>query len=46
MNNNMDINQLLSILSKMDKSELEKNIYRAQQILNNSDIKKNFDKQE
>lgn len=39
----MDINQLLSMLSKMDKSELEKNIYRAQQILNNSDIKKNFD---
>lgn len=45
-NNNLDLNQLLSVLSKMDKSELEKNIYRAQQILNNSDIKKNFDKQE
>lgn len=39
----MDINQLLSMLSKMDKSELEKNIYRAQQILNNSDIKKTIE---
>ena len=47
MNNNIDINQLLSLISKMDKKELEQNIYRAQQILNNSDIKKNFnDKQE
>ncbi len=46
MNNNMDLNKLLSVLSKMDKSELEKNLYRAQQILNNSDIKKNIDKQE
>lgn len=45
-NNKMDINQLLSMISKMDKKELEQNIYRAQQILNNSDIKKNFDKQE
>lgn len=43
---NMDINKLLSAISKMDKSELEKNIYRAQQILNNSDIKKNLDNQE
>lgn len=43
---NMDINKLLSAISKMDKSELEKNIYRAQQILNNSDIKKNMDNQE
>ena len=43
---NMDINKLLSVISKMDKSELEKNIYRAQQILNNSDIKKNMDNQE
>lgn len=46
MNNNMDINKLLSVLSKMDKAELEKNIYRAQQILNNSDIKKEFDKKD
>ncbi len=42
----MDINKLLSAISKMDKAELEKNIYRAQQILNNSDIKKNLDNQE
>jgi len=41
----MDINQLLSIISKMDKAELEKNIYKAQQILNNSDIKKDFNKE-
>ena len=39
----MDINKLLSVLSKMDKAELEKNLYRAQQILNNSDIKKDLD---
>ncbi len=39
----MDINKLLSVLSKMDKAELEKNLYRAQQILNNSDIKKDID---
>lgn len=39
----MDINKLLSLLSKMDKTELEKNLYRAQQILNNSDIKKDPD---
>ena len=36
----MDINKILSMLSKMDKAELEKNIYRAQQILNQSDIQK------
>jgi len=36
----MDINKLLSAISKMDKEELEKNIYKAQQILENSDIKK------
>lgn len=41
--NNMDINKLLSAISKMDKEELEKNIYKAQQILQNSDIKKNVD---
>ena len=46
MNNNMDINKLLSMLSKMDKAELEKNIYKAQQILNNSDIKKDFNKEQ
>ncbi|MCI8276726.1 MAG: hypothetical protein HFJ46_02185 [Clostridia bacterium] len=41
--NNMDINKLLSVISKMDKEELEKNIYKAQQILENSDIKKNLE---
>lgn len=39
--NNLDINQLLSMISKMDKEELEKNINKAQQILNNSNIGKN-----
>ncbi len=39
--NNLDINQLLEMISKMDKDELEKNINKAQQILNNSNINKN-----
>ena len=39
----MNINQLLAMLSKMDKTELEKNLNKAQQILNNSNIKKDFD---
>ena len=38
--NNMDINKLLSAISKMDKEELEKNIYKAQKILENSNFKK------
>lgn len=42
--NNMDINKLLAALSKMDKEELEKNIYKAQTILENSNLKNNFDK--
>lgn len=36
--NNMDINKLLSAISKMDKEELEKNIYKAQQILEKSNL--------
>lgn len=36
--NNMDINKLLATISKMDKEELEKNIYKAQQILENSNL--------
>ena len=40
----MDINKLLAALSKMDKEELEKNIYKAQTILENSNLKNNFDK--
>lgn len=38
--NNLDINQLLEMVSKMDKDELEKNINKAQQILNDSNIGK------
>lgn len=34
----MDINKLLAAISKMDKEELEKNLYKAQQILENTDI--------
>ena len=47
--NNMDINKLLSAISKMDKEELEKNIYKAQAILENSNLNntlKNKDKDE
>ena len=40
----MDINKLLSTISKMDKEELEKNIYKAQQRLENSGIKKDIKK--
>ncbi len=40
----MDINKLLSTISKMDKEELEKNIYKAQQILENSGLKKDIKK--
>ena len=36
--NNMDINKLLAAISKMDKEELEKNIYKAQQILEQSNL--------
>lgn len=42
--NNMDINKLLSVISKMDKEELEKNIYKAQAILENSNIQNNLKK--
>ncbi len=42
--NNMDINKLLSAISKMDKEELEKNIYKAQQILESSNLNKDFNK--
>ena len=38
----MDINKLLSAISKMDKEELEKNIYKAQKILENSNIQKDL----
>ena len=39
--NNMDINKLLMTISKMDKDELEKNIYKAQQILEKSNLNLN-----
>lgn len=35
----MDINKLLAAISQMDKEELEKNIYKAQKILESSNIK-------
>lgn len=38
----MDINKLLSALSKMDKTELEKNLYKAQKILESSNIKQDL----
>jgi tRNA isopentenyl-2-thiomethyl-A-37 hydroxylase MiaE len=38
---NLDINQLLELISKMDKDELQKNLYKAQEILNNSNINNN-----
>lgn len=40
--NNMDINKLLAAISKMDKEELERNIYKAQTILENSNLNSNF----
>lgn len=39
---NLDINKLLAAISKMDKEELEKNIYKAQKILDSSNIKQNL----
>ena len=42
--NNMDINKLLAAISKMDKEELEKNIYKAQAILESSNIQKDIKK--
>ena len=44
--NNTDIEKLLSAISKMDKAELEKNIYKAQKILENSNINTNLTKKE
>lgn len=35
---NMDINKLLDMIAKMDKEELEKNLNKAQEILNKSDL--------
>lgn len=33
---NLDLNQMLAKLAKMDKNELEKNLKIAQEILNNN----------
>ena len=33
---NIDLNKMLEMLSKMDKNELEENLKQAQNILNNS----------
>lgn len=35
-NNNLDINKLLEMLSKMDKNELEDKLKQAQTILNSN----------
>ncbi len=40
----MDINKLLSMISQMDKEELEKNIHKAQSILENSNFNKDINK--
>ena len=40
----MDINKLLAAISKMDKEELEKNIYKAQQILESTNLKNEINK--
>lgn len=37
---NMDINKILAEISKMDKVELEKNLQKAKQILEQSNLKK------
>ena len=39
--NNLDLNKILNIISKMDKKELEENISKAQSILNNSNFNNN-----
>lgn len=40
--NNFDLNKILSIISKMDKTELEENIFKAKSILEKSDNLKNL----
>ena len=42
----MDINKILATISKMDKEELEKNLYKAQQILENTNFQNNLKKEE
>jgi hypothetical protein len=38
MNNNLDINQMLEMLAKMDKNEIEEKLKQAQGILNSKNI--------
>ena len=42
-NNNVDISQLMSALSKMDKKDLEKGMNQLNQILNSNDKQKIID---
>ena len=37
MNNKMDMNQLMSMLSKMDKKDLEKGLNQVSQLLNSKE---------
>lgn len=37
MNNKMDMNQLMSMLSKMDKKDLEKGLNQVSKILNSKE---------
>lgn len=41
MNNNIDVNQLMAILSKMDKKDLEKGMAIANQIINSKNNNSN-----
>jgi len=41
MNNNLDINQMLDMLAKMDKNEIEEKIKQAQEIMNSKNINPN-----
>ena len=40
MDNNLDINKMLDMLSKMDKNELEEKLKQAQTILNSQNPNK------
>ena len=42
--NNFDLNNLLSIISKMDKKELEENISKAKSIIDNNPSLSNITK--
>jgi hypothetical protein len=41
MDNNLDINQMLEMLAKMDKNDIEAKIKQAQSILNSKNINPN-----